>query len=198
MSLKEELEMVKEELSSEEKFFEKAVVTEKFVKKYKNALIGAVVAVVVVVVADLGYEYNKQQTIEAANETLAQLQHNTQDKAALAKLKSLSPALHDVWLYSQAVVKEDVATLQSLQNSKTLIIPDASSYEVAQNTQDIKALESYTEKQNAIYTDLARIEAALILMHDGKVDDAHAKLAMIAQTSPLSKIAQALMHYGVK
>ena len=35
MSLKEELEMVKEELSSEEKFFEKAVITEKFVKKYK-------------------------------------------------------------------------------------------------------------------------------------------------------------------
>jgi hypothetical protein len=198
LSLKENLDMVKEELSSEEKFFEKAVVTEKFVKKYKNAIIGAVVAVVVVVVADLGYEYNKQQTIFAANETLAHLQQNTQDTKALAKLKSLSPTLHDVWLYSQAVVKEDVATLKTLEKSSALIIPDVSDYEVAQNTQDLKALEDYSQKQNGIYTDMAHLEAALILMHDGKVDDAHAKLAMIAQTSPLAKIAKALMHYGVK
>jgi len=35
LSLKQDIEMVKEELNSEEKFFEKAVLTERFVKKYK-------------------------------------------------------------------------------------------------------------------------------------------------------------------
>ena len=35
LSLKTDIEMVKDELTSEEKFFEKAVVTEKFIKKYK-------------------------------------------------------------------------------------------------------------------------------------------------------------------
>jgi hypothetical protein len=38
LSLKENINMVREELNSEEKFFEKAVITEKFVKKYKNLL----------------------------------------------------------------------------------------------------------------------------------------------------------------
>jgi len=45
LSLKNNIEMVKEELNSEEKFFEKAVITEKFVKKYKNLLIGSVIAI---------------------------------------------------------------------------------------------------------------------------------------------------------
>ena len=59
--------MVKEELNSEEKFFEKAVMTEKFVKKYKNIMIGAVVAVVVLVSANLIYESNNNANIEEAN-----------------------------------------------------------------------------------------------------------------------------------
>ena len=36
VSLKENIEMVKNELNSEEQFFEKAVQTERFVKKYKK------------------------------------------------------------------------------------------------------------------------------------------------------------------
>ena len=53
LSLQQELQMVKEELTSEEKFFEKAVVTEKFVKKYRKPLIGVVVAIVLIVVGDM-------------------------------------------------------------------------------------------------------------------------------------------------
>jgi len=36
--------MVRNELTSEEKFFEKAVVTEKFLKKYKNLIVAGVIA----------------------------------------------------------------------------------------------------------------------------------------------------------
>ena len=46
MSLKDNIEMVKEELNSEEKFFERSVITERFVKKYKNAIIASVVVIV--------------------------------------------------------------------------------------------------------------------------------------------------------
>lgn len=198
MSLKDNMEMVKEELTSEEKFFEKAVVTEKFVKKYKKLIIGSVVAVALFVVGDIGYTLNKEHTLKAANEALLQLEANPKDAATLARLQTLSPALHDVWEYSQAVVDKNVKELEELQKSKALLVDDLSTYEVAQNLQDLKKLENYAEKQNAIYRDLAEVQAAIILMKEHKIDEAHSQLSMINSSSPLAQISRALMHYGVK
>lgn len=198
MSLKENIDMVKDELNSEEKFFEKAVMTEKFVKKYKKPLIGAVVAIVLVVVANLGYQASEQNRIESANETLAQLQKNPADEIALARLQSLSPALHDVWLYSQAIVQKNAAELEKLKNSKALLVNDISEYEAAEYKEDLASLENYSERQNAIYKDLAMVMSAVILMNEGKIDEAHNKLEMIGVDSPLAQVASALSHYGVK
>ena len=190
--------MVKEELTSEEKFFEKAVVTENFVKKYKNVMIGSVVAIVLFVAADIGYNINKEHTLKAANTALLQLEANPSDKTALATLESLSPKLHDVWMYSQAIANKNVKNLQKLENSKALMIGDLATYENAQKKQDITKLENYTEKQNAIYRDLAQVQVAIILMKSGKIDEAHEKLSMIQASSPLAQVSRALMHYGVK
>ena len=198
MSLKDDIGMVKEELTAEEQFFEKAVVTEKFVKKYKNVMIGSVVAIVLVVAGNIAYNINKENTLNAVNETLLSLQSHSDDKVALSKLESLSPVLHDVWLYSQAVVKKDVKTLESLQNSKAPLIDDLATYEAAQNLQDKAKLESYTQRQGAIYRDLAQIQLALVLMNENKIKEAHSKLSMISIESPLATVAKALMHYGVK
>ena len=198
MSLKEDINLVKEELSSEEKFFEKAVVTEKFVKKYKKALIGSVVAIAVIVIADLTYEWNQQRTITAANEALMQLQHNPKDDAARSQLQTLSPELYNVWQYAQAIAQQDTHTLETLQNSKTLLIGDLATYESAQMSQNKAKLEAYTKQQGAIYRDLAQIQIAIIDLHDNKIEKAHTQLSMISEQSPLANIAKALMHYGVK
>ena len=198
MSLKENLDMVKDELNSEEKFFEKAVVTERFVKKYKKPLIGVVAAVILVVAGNLAYDASEQNRIESANEALAVLQKNPQDSVALTKLESLSPALHDVWLYSQAIADKNAQELEKLKNSKALIINDTSAYEAAELKDDISELNSYSERQEAIYKDLATVMSAVLLMDSGKVADAHEKLAMISEKSPFAPVASALMHYGVK
>ena len=89
MSLKNDIEMVKEELNSEEKFFEKAVITEKFVKKYKNLMIAAVVGIVVLVGANIAYDFNKQSQIRAANDALLVLSKDAQNSEALLTLKSI-------------------------------------------------------------------------------------------------------------
>jgi len=198
LSLKENIKMVQEELTSEEKFFEKAVVTERFVKKYKKAMIGSVVAITLYVAGSIAYNINKEHTLKAANQVLLQLEKNPKDKAKLATLETLSPTLHDVWVYSQAVVSKNVKELQMLENSKALLIGDLSAYEAAQNLQDLNKLENYSEKQNAIYRDLAQVQAAIILMKEKKLDEAHAKLSMISSSSPLAQVSRALMHYGVK
>lgn len=198
MSLKENIEMVKEELNSEEKFFEKAVITERFVKKYKNIMIGAVVAVTLFVIGDVAYTINREHTLEAANKALLKLEANPNDKATLTTLASLSPTLHDVWVYSQAVVAKDVKTLETLENSKALLIGDLSSYEAAQHLQDFDKLQNYSKKQNAIYRDLAQVQMALLLMKENRLDEARSQLSMISVNSPLAQVSRALMHYGVK
>jgi hypothetical protein len=198
LSLKENIEMVKDELNSEEKFFEKAVMTEKFVKKYKKAIIGSIIAIVVIVAADIAYTVNEQNRVESANETLALLEKNPNDSVALARLETLSPALHDVWVYSQAIVNQNASKLKELHTTKALVINDTSVYETAQLSADKKALDTYAQKDDVIYKDLAYVMEAVLLLEDKKIEEAHAKLSLVALNSPLADVATALMHYGVK
>jgi len=198
LSLKNDLEMVKEELNSEEKFFEKAVVTERFIKKYKNLMIGAAVVVAVAVVGNFAYTLKEQNRIESANKAFALLEKNPQDEAAKKELLASSPTLYDAWNYAQAIANANIAELKKLENTKTPIIGDLATYEVASQTADEKMLNSYAAKQDAIYKDLAQIESAVLLMQANKIDQAHQKLQMISQNSALYKLAKALLHYGVK
>ena len=198
MSIKNDIDMVKEELNSEEKFFEKAVVTEKFVKKYKKPMIGALVAIVLVVGANIAYDLKEQNRISSANDMLAKLQANPLDTNSLNELKSLSPKLHDAWILSRAIVDNDTKELESLKNSKAELVQDVASYELAQAKKDVKLLDSYSAKDSAIYKDLALVQSAIILMNEGKIDQAHRKLSYVSSTSNLSQISTALLHYGVK
>lgn len=198
MSIKNDIEMVREELSSEEKFFEKSVITERFVKKYKNIIIAGVVLVVVVVAGNIAYDINKDSTITAANVAFNELQVNPSDDQALSRLASLSPELHDVFVYSKALVDKDIKTLESLKDSQVAPLADLVSYEVAQNNKNVNELTSYALNQDSIYKDLAQVQAAIILINEGKTDKAHSKLQTITDASPLANVAKALLHYGVK
>lgn len=198
MSIKNNIDMVKEELNSEEKFFEKAVITEKFVKKYKNVMIGSVVALVVFVGANIAYDINKQSQITSANEALAILSKDAKNSEALLTLKSISPDLYDVWTYSDAIAKKDLATMKELKKSSAVLVGDLATYELAQESKDAASLDSYASKQNAVYRDLALVQSAIILMNNSELEKAHEKLSQISPQSSLNKIAQALLHYGVK
>ena len=198
MSLKNDIDMVKEELNSEEKFFEKAVITEKFVKKYKNSMIAAVVGVVILISANIAYDINKQNTKDAANEALLELMKDSTSATALTRLESLSPTLRDVWVYSQAVVSKDTAALESLKSSNDVIISDLASYESAVESKDKATLDTYALKQNSIYKDLAHIQSAVLLIESGNTTEAQEKLSLISIDSSLAQVAASLMHYGVK
>jgi len=195
LSLKENISMVKEELNSEEKFFEKAVMTEKFVKKYKKIMIASVAAIVIFVGANLAYDANENSKVTAANIALSKLQIDPQDTNAVNELKTLTPSLYDVWIFSQAVANKDIQAIKNLKDSKTLIVSDLVKYELAE---DAASLEEYASKQDAIFRDLALVRSAVMLINVNKIDEAHNKLLKISKESSLSKLASALLHYGVK
>ena len=198
MSLKNNIDMVKEELNSEEKFFEKSVITERFIKKYKTAIIGTVVVVILLVVGNVASSIHHKNQIADVNSALLVLQTDAQNSEALLSIKKISPDLYDAWLYSSAIANKDLVTLKELKNSKALMIGDLASYEVAQDTKDVKALSSYASNQNAIYRDLALVQSAIIYMGKEDIANAHKELREVSPQSSLSKIATALLHYGVK
>ncbi len=197
MSLKENVEMVKEELNSEEKFFEKAVITERFVKKYKKPLIFGFVTVVLLSFGNVAYKIKEQNRLNDANAQLALLIKNPSNTKASQTLKTLSPKLFDLWSYSHALEKNDIKTLQQLKTKKLFIISDLSSYEVSQRKNDIAALKSYADTTNAIYRDLATIEEGIDKLKTNKIQQAKQDFIAIPQNSPLKEIAQTLEHYGV-
>jgi len=197
VSLKENIEMVKNELNTEEQFFEKAVQTERFVKKYKKPLIGLVTAAILAIGSGAAYDIYSQKKIDQANAAFNVLMIDANDQNAKEQLKSLNPGLYDVWSLSQALRTKDENSLAALKNSKALVVADVAAYQLAALRADEKSLEQYAEKSGALLRDLALIEAAVLLMEKGEIASAKSKLAMIDVNSPLYESAQSLAHYGV-
>ncbi|MBD3799592.1 hypothetical protein [Sulfuricurvum sp.] len=198
MSLKENMEALKEGLNSEEKFFESAIRTERFVKRYQKPLMVLVVGSLLAVAGAIGYQSYVNAKIESSNGAFNVLLTNPTDKIAEETLKNDNPELYDVWRLSRSVANSDVSALEGLKNSQAFGIGDIASYEAAVIKGDIGALEQYTKKQGALYKDMALIELAVTLIEKGDVKAAHQKIAQIDENSPLYQVAQALSHYGVK
>lgn len=195
LNLKENISMVKEELSSEEKFFEKAVMTEKFIKKYKNVMIASLAIAAIAIGGNMIYELNVKNKKSVANAALAKLQADSGNASALKELKESSPNLYDVWIFSQAIAKKDIESLKGLKNSNAHIVGDLAKYESAA---DVASLDEYASRQDAVYKDLALVQSAVILLNENKITEAKEKLSKVSKDSSLNKIVSSLMHYGLK
>ncbi|MFT7005103.1 MAG: hypothetical protein ACJAWW_002472, partial [Sulfurimonas sp.] len=140
----------------------------------------------------------KQSQIAEANQALATLSKDAKNSAALLSLKNISPDLYDVWAYSNAVANKDYASMKELKSSSAVMISDLATYELAQETKDASALDSYALKQESVYRDLALVQSAIIFMNNSETEKAHEELSKISAQSSLNKVASALLHYGAK
>lgn len=198
MSLKENISMVKEELNTEEQFFERAVKAERFVKRYKLPLIMAGVFLGAAIGATVGYDAYKASGRAAANAAYMTLQTAPDDTGAQSVLKAKAPLLYDAWKLSAAIKAGDARALKALSASAAPEVADISAYEAAALDKNAQALGVYAMRQDAIYKAMALIDEAVLLMQAGKTDDAHDRLRLIADDSPVAPLARALAHYGVK
>ena len=197
VSLKENIEMVKNELNSEEQFFEKAVQTERFVKKYKKPLIGLITAAILAIGTGSAYDIYTQNKIDQSNAAFNVLMADPDDQTAQEQLRTLNPKLYDVWLLSKALKSKDQEALRTLQSSNAVAVADLAAYELSAIEEDVGGLENYAQKSGALLKDLALIEVAVLLIEKGDVTSAKEKLSMIDMNSPLYELAQSLAHYGV-
>lgn len=198
MNLKENMQALKEELSSEEKFFESAVKTERFVKKYKKPMIASVIVLLLGLGGSVTYQIINDAKVERANTALNTLLMNPMDQNALKELSSQGGSLYELYSLSKALRDNDLKTLQTLKGAKSFEVADIASYESAVLSKDEKALDAYSKKQGSIYQELAVIELAVLSIQKGDSKAAHTSLALIKEDSAVYPLAQMLSHYGVK
>ena len=136
MSIKQNLETIKEEFKSDEKIFESAFKIERIFYRYKWIFIG-IVAILLILwiytsIKDMLEEKNAQQ----ASKIYAQLQQ--QDTPELfEQLEKKAPNLAEFLRLRKAVQNGDEEALQKLTNSKNSFIAEFAKYQNSMLKKDI-------------------------------------------------------------
>jgi len=185
MSLKENVEYIKEEISTEETFIEKFFKVEQFWKKYKKAVIGTSIAIVVGLVGANVKSYIDQQNKIKNNTAFNNYLENSSDTKSLEYLKANSPKLYQLALYMK----------DNTKSNDLEFLSDLSTYAQAIKQNDIDKLSKLTQKQDFLLNDFAIFNEALIQAKDGKYQDAKETLKLIPIDSSVATLSKSLNHY---
>ena len=189
MSIKDELQHVKEELSGDEKILESAFKLERFYKKNKILIWAAGILLVVGFGGNVAWQAYQQSKLNTANQAYLTLQENPKDTGALETLKGNNPKLYALYELSQALKSGSAEKVQAFAGSSDALIADSAKYHAA-------AL-SGKPADSVYYHDLTVVEEAYADLKAGKKSEARSKLSLIAENSPVAKIAQLLKHYTI-
>jgi len=198
VSIKDQVEFVKEELTQDEKLLESLIKVERFYKKNRLAILAVFVSFVV---GGVGYgvmKYVKEQQLLKANSALLKLQNNPSDTDALQVLKDNNPSLARLFLLKEATISGDMEILEKLAKSKDEIVSDLAMYHMAIFKNNLSQIKEYRLKSSALLKDLAIFDEAYLLCKNGKIDEAKDMLAQISEVSPIKSVAKMLEHYGIK
>ena len=185
-------------------------------KKYKT-LIFVLLAISIVLGAFFAFNsYKKSKNEEESRSIIFKLQSaSAEEKTELeSKLKSLSPVLHDYYIYtklqdlpaSQLLQEENLAMLDELSKSKHPLIAALASYQRASLTKDAAKLEAFDPPwksqegaDSSILRDRARLQAAYLYLQNNEIEKAHEILDSIAAgNGRMRNLAKGLRHYGIE
>lgn len=197
LSIKENVEAIKDGLSSEEKIFATVVNLEKYYKKYKLIIWATVIAVVAYFIVSAVNASNEEERIEKANIAFTTLSQKGDNPEVLAVLKKNSKALYDLYRFHEAMKHADVQTLKSLRSSKAFAIADMAKYQYAMLSGDNKALLNYINGGAIYFKDIAILNAASTYIKQSKIKEAKKLLNKIDARSPFFEQAEMLMHFGI-
>ena len=197
MSLKDNVNAIKEELSAEEQFLESVIKAEGFWKKYKNIIITLISLVVIAIIANLVMETIKENKLLEANEAYVKVLKDPSDSTAIAKLKDSNPALYELFIFQDAMKTDNIETLNNISGEiKDPVLKDLLSYQKASLEQ--KDLDAYSIKSSSILKNMALLENGYLLLEKGKIEEAKLSLMSIPEDSQLKSVADALIHYSGK
>lgn len=193
MGLKENIQVVKKEISTEEQFLEGMIKSERFFKRNKKYIFSAVALIVLGV---SGYTIDTlmtEQRLKASNEAYTMLLKDANNTSAQETLKQKNPKLYMMFLFETALLKGDVEALKEMALSKeNPIVADVAVYQLSQ-------LDLNSTLKGELMSGMVLLQEGYALLKEKKVDEARLKFAQIDANSPLKQIAKNLEHYqGLK
>ncbi len=185
MSLKEKVNFFKEEMSTEEKFFEGFFKLEKLWGKYKVLIIAGVVVVALAFIWVTANDYLKTQNKIKSNIAFNTLLENPTDPQAIATLKSINIELFEI---SQYLINRDskinIEYLDTIAN-----------FNLAVKNNDIEAINKITLDSKFLLKDYAIFQKALMQALNKNYTQAKETLKLIPISSEVSKLSNKLSHY---
>ena len=191
MSLKENVNYVKDGLSSEEKFLEGFVKTERFYKKNKLLIIAAIVIVVGGLIGLYATNYIQGQNKLEANIAFNKVLENPKDAQAMGVLKDKNEQLFQVAQYLNAVKDGKIADVQ------IKYLEDLTKYQKALASKNTNDLNTVSMQNDFLLKEFAIFNKALIQANNGKFEDAKATLKLIPTDSKVNDLVNVLKHYLV-
>lgn len=189
MSLKQDVEFVKEELNSEEKFLESFVKVERVYKKYKKLILAVVAIVIIAVIAIVVKQNIDEKNKIESNIAFDKILKDSNDKQALETLKNTNKNLYDIALFLNAK-KEGKANEVNVPFLKEL-----STYQKALEEKSVQKLNDVSMQTDFLLKEFAIFNKALLLANEGKYEEAKTSLKLIPQTSKAYDLANLLNHY---
>ena len=189
MSMKENVDFVKEELNSEEKFLEGTVKVERFFKKFKALILGLGTILIVALIAYNVNNYNNEQNAIAANIAFDKVIADPSDKDALNTLKESNNKLYEVALYLQAK-KDGVYPETNIPYLKEL-----TQYQKALSSSNVEQLNTLSMQNDFLLKEFAIFNKALILVNQGKYKEAKIALNLIQKSSKAVELSNLLQHH---
>ncbi|MEA1953191.1 MAG: hypothetical protein U9O24_02230 [Campylobacterota bacterium] len=190
MSIKDDVNYVKKELSGDEKILESAFKIEEIYKKYKLLIWASAVAIILFFIGKTAMDAMNKAKLEEANKAFLTLQENADNKEALTVLKEKNPELFELFSYAQAVKKQDSKALATLANSKNEVIADSSKY--------ITAVLENRSSDSKLYKEMALFQSAYLAIKAGDTKSAKEKLDLIEEGTSLSMLSSLLKHSTIK
>lgn len=185
MSLKENIDYMKTELTAQEQFLENFVKAEKIFKKYKILIFGALVGVILLVIAMFSYDYMEEQNKIKANLAFNEFLADTNNQQALDKLKANNKNLYEIAMH----IKDenhipDVA-----------IFKEIAMFQNAVKSGDTKTIDTLLSNNNFLFKDYAVVIKALQAIKADDYKSAQETIKMLPKDSMSSDLASLLEHY---
>jgi len=187
MNLKENMTSIKEEISTEEQFFESFFKIEKFYKKYKFFLIGLVVAIVAFFIISAVVDFVSEKNEITANEAYTKVLANNQDTVSIEALKESNEKLLAIALYQISQEKTEAKDVEYLQ--------DIAAYNSAVAKGDVVALDVMILSQDFLLKDFALLSKTLILIEKQEYKKAKETISKVDPKSQILPLADMISHF---
>ncbi|RXJ67925.1 hypothetical protein CRV08_08910 [Halarcobacter ebronensis] len=189
MSLKDNVNYVKDEISSEEKFLESFVKIERFYKRNKKLIVAAIVVVLALVIGFYLTKYIQETNKYEANIAFNKVLENPKDSEALEVLKTKNEKLYEIAQYLNTKAEGKTP------NVDVKFLKELVQYEKALKDKSISELNSVSMQNDFLLKEFAIFNKALLEAENGKFEDAKATLKLIPTDSKVNNLVNILKHY---